>query len=101
MDSRPTRALFVYGSLKRGGGNSHWLTGALWQGRARLAGYRLHSLGNYPMAVPGRGVVHGEVYAVNDTLLARLDQLEDVPVNTSALSASWRMVGIAGCLWVP
>jgi gamma-glutamylcyclotransferase (GGCT)/AIG2-like uncharacterized protein YtfP len=79
MDCERAQLLFVYGTLKRGGSNHHWLQGAGWRGRARLAGHRLHNLGDYPMAVPGRGVVHGEVYAVDDAALARLDRLEDVP----------------------
>jgi gamma-glutamylcyclotransferase (GGCT)/AIG2-like uncharacterized protein YtfP len=79
MDGERTQLLFVYGTLKRGGSNHHWLQGADWRGRARLAGHSLHSLGDYPMAVPGRGVVHGEVYAVDAAAFARLDRLEDVP----------------------
>ena len=79
MNSSPAQLLFVYGTLKRGGSNQHWLEGACWRGRARLARHNLHSLGDYPMAVPGRGVVHGEVYAVDDAVLERLDRLEDVP----------------------
>ena len=79
MNSSQPQALFVYGTLKRGGSNHHWLEGAPWQGRARLPGHQLHSLGAYPMAVPGRGVVHGELYAVDGATLERLDRLEDVP----------------------
>ena len=79
MNSSPAQLLFVYGTLKRGCSNRHWLEGAGWRGRARLARHNLHSLGDYPMAVPGRGVVHGEVYAVDDAALERLDRLEDVP----------------------
>lgn len=79
MVVRQHQQLFVYGSLKRGGSNHPWLEGARWLGRARLAGHRLHNLGDYPMAVPGRGVVHGEVYGVDGAALARLDRLEDVP----------------------
>jgi gamma-glutamylcyclotransferase (GGCT)/AIG2-like uncharacterized protein YtfP len=72
-------AMFVYGTLKRGQDNHHWLRGARFQGRRRLVGGRLHDLGPYPMAVRGTGVIHGEVYAVSDDDLERLDGLEDVP----------------------
>ena len=77
--SSSAQTLFVYGSLKRGGSNHHWLEGAHWQARARLPGHRLHSLGDYPLAVPGRGIVHGEVYRLDGAALRRLDLLEDVP----------------------
>ncbi|QPN66292.1 gamma-glutamylcyclotransferase [Synechococcus sp. CBW1006] len=57
--------VFIYGSLKRGQSNHHWLRGALFLGRHRLAGDRLYSLGGYPMAVledHSSAVIHGEVF---------------------------------------
>ncbi len=72
-------AVFVYGTLKRGQGNHHWLRGAPCRGRRRLAGARLHNLGPYPMAVRGTGIIHGEVYGVSEDDLERLDGLEDAP----------------------
>ncbi len=72
--------VFVYGTLKRGDVNHHWLEGARPLGRRRLAGLQLHDLGPYPMAVPaGSSLIHGELYAVEAGGLARLDELEDVP----------------------
>jgi len=71
--------VFVYGTLKRGHGNHHWLLGAPFQGAAMLAGVVLHDLGPFPMAVPGDGLVRGEVYEVDGAGLARLDQLEGYP----------------------
>ncbi|MEB3200012.1 MAG: gamma-glutamylcyclotransferase [Synechococcaceae cyanobacterium] len=75
------QAVFVYGSLKAGEANHHWLAGARSLGRRRLVGAVLHDLGPYPMALlqPGGGVIHGELYGVDAKALARLDQLEDVP----------------------
>ncbi|MEI6830166.1 MAG: gamma-glutamylcyclotransferase family protein [Synechococcaceae cyanobacterium ELA445] len=73
-------AVFVYGTLKRGQGNHHWLRGAPCRGRRRLLGARLHDLGPYPMAVPGDGVIHGEIYAISADDLERLDELEDAPL---------------------
>jgi gamma-glutamylcyclotransferase (GGCT)/AIG2-like uncharacterized protein YtfP len=71
--------VFVYGTLKRGEQNHHWLEGASWQGEAELSGVLLHDLGPFPMAVIGEGTAIGEVYAVEEPGLARLDELEGYP----------------------
>jgi gamma-glutamylcyclotransferase (GGCT)/AIG2-like uncharacterized protein YtfP len=71
--------VFVYGTLKRGHGNHHWLAGAHFLGEAELPDVVLHDLGPFPMAVPGEGLVRGEVYAVDAAGLARLDRLESYP----------------------
>lgn len=71
--------MFVYGTLKRGGRNHHWLEGARWAGEASLDGVVLHDLGPFPMAVIGADRVFGEVYAVEASGLARLDELEGYP----------------------
>ncbi|MCP9885504.1 gamma-glutamylcyclotransferase [Synechococcus sp. ATX 2A4] len=82
--------VFVYGTLKRGQANHHWLVGAEALGRTRLQGLAMHNVGPYPMAVPlpapatdaGNGLpplLHGELYRVDASGLARLDLLEDVP----------------------
>ncbi|WP_216904274.1 gamma-glutamylcyclotransferase [Synechococcus sp. CCY 9618] len=74
--------VFVYGSHKRGLHHHGCLEGAAFEGRARLAGARLHSLGAFPMAVldpAAGGSIHGEVYRVDDAGLAALDALEGYP----------------------
>jgi gamma-glutamylcyclotransferase (GGCT)/AIG2-like uncharacterized protein YtfP len=71
--------VFVYGTLKRGEKNHHWLKGASWQGDAELHGVVLHDLGPFPMAVMGAGRINGEVYAVEGQGLGRLDMLEGYP----------------------
>jgi gamma-glutamylcyclotransferase (GGCT)/AIG2-like uncharacterized protein YtfP len=71
--------VFVYGTLKRGHGNHHWLLDAPFLGEAVLPDVVLHDLGPFPMAVPGEGVVRGEVYRVDAAGLARLDRLEGYP----------------------
>jgi gamma-glutamylcyclotransferase (GGCT)/AIG2-like uncharacterized protein YtfP len=74
--------VFVYGTLKAGETNHHWLAGASCLGRRLLPGVRLHDLGPYPMALlteDATDVIHGELYAVDAAGLARLDQLEDFP----------------------
>jgi hypothetical protein len=71
--------MFVYGTLKRGHGNHHWLAGAPFLGEAELPDVVLHDLGPFPMAVIGEGLVRGEVYAIDAAVLVRLDRLEGFP----------------------
>lgn len=74
--------VFVYGTLKRGHSNHHWLAGATFLGRRLLRGGRLYDLGPYPMAVLStdkQAVIHGELFAVTQEGLARLDLLEGYP----------------------
>lgn len=74
--------VFVYGTLKRGGSNHHWMTGQRFLGDARLApGHALYSLGDYPGLVAEPGAterVRGELWAVDEAGLAGLDELEGV-----------------------
>lgn len=76
--------VFVYGSLMQGYGNHGLLTEetTTFVGRATIEEFALHSLGSFPAIVPDVGngsVVYGEVYAVSDSTLARLDRLEGHP----------------------
>ncbi len=77
--------VFVYGSLKRGQPNYHWLTGAPWLGEASLDGVQLFDLGPFPMAVKealsprGGHPLRGEHYQVDQPILERLDRLEGAP----------------------
>ena len=80
---KPTSTLlFVYGTLKRGCSNHHFLTDQKFIGEARtVPGFRLHELGGHPGMVPNatdRDGVVGEVWAVDDAALIRLDGLEGV-----------------------
>lgn len=67
--------IFVYGSLRRKQGNSHWMTNAQLLGQHSVPDYQLYSLGHYPGAVPGNGTVRGEVYRVDAATMAELDEL--------------------------
>ena len=86
--------VFVYGTLKRGHSNHHWLEGASFVGERQLGGAQLFDLGPFPMAVAvvghvapatGHGAtspaapIHGELYSVSAEGLARLDRLEGCP----------------------
>ena len=74
--------VFVYGTLKRGGRNHHFLAGQQFLGEARTApGYTLYSLGDYPGMVrsaDAKNDVIGEVWAVDAACLEKLDELEGV-----------------------
>ena len=67
--------IFVYGSLRRKQGNSHWMTNAQWLGAHTVENFQLFSIGHYPGAVPGEGEVLGEVYRIDASTLAELDAL--------------------------
>ncbi|MBK7401868.1 MAG: gamma-glutamylcyclotransferase [Myxococcales bacterium] len=71
--------VFVYGTLRRGERNHGQIAGALLLGPARAIGYELLDMGPYPGMRLGRGVVHGELYAVDDARLAQLDEFEGHP----------------------
>ena len=80
MNSAQKKLLFVYGTLKRGCSNHHFLTGQEFVGEAHTApGFRLFELDGHPGLVPradDRNGVAGEVWAVNAAALVRLDGLE-------------------------
>ncbi len=71
--------IFVYGTLLRGESNDHWLVGAEFLGVDRLGAAQLFNLGNYPMIVPGKGWVKGELYRISPAILQKLDILEEHP----------------------
>lgn len=73
--------VFVYGTLKRGGGNHRLLeaSGARFLGNHQIAG-TMHDYGAFPaVTLDGSGTVHGEVYEVSTVTLERLDRLEGTP----------------------
>ena len=74
--------VFVYGTLKRGGDNHHYIAYQQFLGEARTAaGFMLYSLGDYPgmvRAPDDTAGVTGELWAVDDTCLQQLDLLEGV-----------------------
>lgn len=83
--------VFVYGTLKRGEPNHHWLT-RKENGIARFVGEGttverfplvVGTRYNIPFLLDKRGEGHnirGEVYEVDEKMFANLDILEDYPV---------------------
>jgi molybdenum cofactor guanylyltransferase len=71
--------IFVYGTLLAGESNHGLLAQAEFLGADRLHHADLYHLGEYPMMLPGKGTVTGEVYRVTRDTLAHLDILEEHP----------------------
>lgn len=75
-------AIFVYGTLKRGGSNHRYLAGQTFLRTTRtVPGFTLFSLGDYPGMVPwpaDRDGVTGEIWSVDAPGLALLDELEGI-----------------------
>ena len=76
-----TTRLFIYGTLKRGCSNHHYMAGQRFVEEAQTAPlYRLVSMGSHPGMVssePGRSI-EGEVWEVDEACLRRLDILEGI-----------------------
>jgi gamma-glutamylcyclotransferase (GGCT)/AIG2-like uncharacterized protein YtfP len=72
--------LFVYGTLRRGGGHHHLLGDAEYLG-TWVSGphYRMLDMGQYPALVMGGGTVAGEVYRIHRDILPALDLYEGCP----------------------
>lgn len=74
--------LFVYGTLKRGCQNHHYMAGQKFIGVARTGpGYHLTDLGGYPAIAAKAGHpdgVVGEVWEIDPEGLKRLDEFEGV-----------------------
>ncbi|XP_026842614.1 putative gamma-glutamylcyclotransferase CG2811 isoform X2 [Drosophila persimilis] len=82
--------VFVYGTLKSGEPNHHWLT-KKENGQAQFLGRGTTAV-KFPLVVgtrynipfllawPGDGHnIHGEIYEVDEAMFSKLDQLEDYP----------------------
>jgi gamma-glutamylcyclotransferase (GGCT)/AIG2-like uncharacterized protein YtfP len=67
--------VFVYGTLKKNGPNHFLLEGSEVKGEATVCG-TLYDFGLPGFKRVGRGLVHGELYRVDNETLSRLDDLE-------------------------
>ncbi|WED22127.1 gamma-glutamylcyclotransferase [Vibrio sp. JC009] len=73
--------VFVYGTLRKGECNHHLLESSEYLGMYETEpDYQLFDLGEYPGLSDGKSSVTGEVYHIDEATLAKLDLLEDVPV---------------------
>ncbi|MBF4246222.1 gamma-glutamylcyclotransferase [Vibrio anguillarum] len=80
-DSHMQHLVFVYGTLRRGESNAHLLEKSEMLGSFYTpADYALYDLGPYPGLTQGQQSIAGEVYRVDEQTLAKLDILEDIPI---------------------
>lgn len=77
-----TPRVAVYGTLKQGFNNGHWLNGATLLGSDVTSALTLYDIGPYPGAKwqRSKGIMI-EVYEISIDQLAQLDRLEDYRVN--------------------
>jgi len=80
MSEKRNTVVFVYGTLKKGRNNHHFLEGAKYLGEAAAGrDYSLQVCGlPFMQKKAGAGVV-GELYEVTPTMLKQLDRLEGHP----------------------
>lgn len=69
--------VFVYGTLRKNESRAGVFPGQeqLFE-NCHIEGFDLLHLGGFPGIVPGSGKVIGEVYSIDEDLLARLDRIE-------------------------
>jgi gamma-glutamylaminecyclotransferase len=81
VDTPPKTKVFVYGSLRRGFGNSRLLKNADYLGVGQTEPeFTMLNLGAFPGVIDGGDTsITGEIYDVTPTELRRLDQLEGHP----------------------
>lgn len=81
MDIKSTPYVLVYGTLKQGGSNSHLMEGAEYVANGIVYGYGT-LLNTYPPFFSKEVSPHpfkGELYRVDEAILAKLDRLEGHP----------------------
>ncbi len=73
--------VFVYGTLKNGQRNAHFLQGARFMGaHVTEQLYSMYEFGTFPAVCPdGEHAIHGEVYLVSGRQFKLLDELEWYP----------------------
>lgn len=73
-----TQAVFVYGTLRKGGSNHFRMEAADFLGRGNIAG-RMWKIDWYPILIRGGDTtVRGELYLVSEENLALLDEFEGI-----------------------
>jgi len=75
-----TTEVFVYGTLKKGGGNHHFLKDSDFVRHEILKDHAIYqpNLFGFPLLIQSKGdKVYGEVYRITSTTLAKLDMLEN------------------------
>ena len=98
--------VFVYGTLKRGQRNFHYLQDAEFGGEfITEAKYSMYEFDDYPaVTIDGMHAIHGEVFRVSDEQFGNLDGLERYPdfyqrieIQTTYGLAWMYIVGVEQC----
>ena len=101
--------VFVYGTLRRGQCNHHWMGHSpCWGEASTEPAFAVHELGGYPGMVRDGLTgepVRGELYLVDSATLQGLDELEDVAGGEYArevlpMAEPWRHFGVQGYLYL-
>lgn len=79
VDGAGRELVFVYGSLRKGGGLHHYLVDSTFLGEGTIEGQLFHCGGWFPAVKHGEGRVFGEVYMITADVLAQLDRAEGHP----------------------
>ncbi|QGY42037.1 gamma-glutamylcyclotransferase [Pseudodesulfovibrio cashew] len=81
QESEQLHTVFVYGTLKREFSNHYFLRNAKFVGSARTCERYSLYVDEFPLVFRGEPIsqIRGEVYAVDDPTLTRLDSLEGHP----------------------
>lgn len=69
--------VFTYGTLLKGERNHHLINDEDFVSEGYVLGFKMFNLGTYPGITAGDGKVLGELYLVDDNLLAQMDELEE------------------------
>jgi len=89
--------IFCYGTLKRGHGANRFLDGQKFIRESTIVGSIYH-LGGFPgYKETEQGVVHGEIYEVDDDCLRRLDSYEGYRPDNEMHSLYLRKEKTADC----
>ncbi len=98
LEDESTIYVFTYGTLKRGQGNHYLLEDSVFVEEATVQGYGLTPGGGFPYAIPCSNMTaRGEVYAVEEHTMARLDGLEGFPYH---YTRDWVDVRLRCGMWV-
>ena len=80
-NSMETARIAVYGSLRKGRYNHHFMNGCSFIGIDRSHGWDMYSNGSYPYVVAGKGSITVEIFEVTRATLSKIDILEGYPVH--------------------
>ena len=72
----------VYGTLKKGFRNHHFLENSEYIKSERIKGFDMYDVGDYPGIVKGKGSITVELYKVDQLTESNIDWLEHYQDNT-------------------